>query len=249
MRETGLSSPDRTLLLLEAVVADGGRSSVAALARKLEIPAASAHRHIATLVNSGYLAQAGYSRHLPGPKLRSLVAKIDDRQILANAATPVLERLAARTGQIVQLGIFENDMVTYLVKAGQSADGLFTKVGMQLEAYCSGIGKVLLAHLPHLAQAEYLAGGPFVALTPHTITDPDRLKPELNNVVVQGFAEDLQEVILGLQCLAVPVRNHNGAVVAAISASRAAQHVDDKAKALGLMLLRNAAAEIGRWAA
>jgi IclR family transcriptional regulator, acetate operon repressor len=246
MRETILSSPDRTLQLLDAVVADGGRSSVAALARALQIPVASAHRHIATLVRAGYLAPSTYGRHLPGSKLRSLAAKIDDRQILANAAVPVLERLAARTEHIVQLGIFENDMVTYLVKAGQSADALFTKVGMQLEAYCSGIGKVLLAHLSASAQADYLAGGPFVALTPHTITNPADMRAELERVADQDFAEDLQEVALGLQCIAVPVRSQCGSVVAAISASCAAADVEHGAKSRNLRLLREAAVKIGQ---
>jgi IclR family transcriptional regulator, acetate operon repressor len=126
-------------MLLDAVVVDGGRSSVAALARAAQVSVASAHRHIAALVGAGYLVPAGYGRHLPGPKLRMLAGMINDRQIMIHAAAPILDRLASRMGCVVQLGIFENDMVTYLVKAGQSAGDLFTKVGMQLEAYCSAL--------------------------------------------------------------------------------------------------------------
>jgi IclR family transcriptional regulator, acetate operon repressor len=246
MRETGLSTPVRSLMLLEAVVHDGGRSSVAALARAVGIPVASAHRHIAALASAGYLVPADYGRHLPGPKLKALTGLMQSDLLLANAARPVLEKLAARMRSIVQLGIFENEMVTYLVKSGQSSDALFTKVGMQLEAYCSGIGKVLLAHLPPQAQAIYLAGGPFIALTEQTITDAMQLQAELEQVANQGFAVDNEEVVTGLQCVAVPVRNFEGEVIAAISASRAAQADDARWRGQNLPLIQAAADEIGR---
>jgi IclR family transcriptional regulator, acetate operon repressor len=232
-------------MLLEAVVADGGRSSVAALARLSGVPVASAHRHITALISAGYLIPAGYGRHLAGPKLRALAGMVDDRQIMTNAAAPILDRLASRTGCVAQLGVFENDMVTYLVKTGESACDLFTKVGMQLEAYCSGIGKVLLAHLPAHIQVEYIASGPFIALTDRTITDPVLLKAELEQVTAQGFALDDEEVVTGLQCVAVPVQNFGGEVVAAISASRAARADGWSWQDRNLTLLRAAASEIG----
>jgi IclR family transcriptional regulator, acetate operon repressor len=232
-------------MLLEAVVRDGGRSSVAALARIVGIPVASAHRHIAALVSVGYLSPADYGRHLPGPKLRALADLMQGDLLLTNAARPILDRLAARTHCIVQLGIFENEMVTYLVKAGKSSDALFTKVGMQLEAYCSGIGKVLLAHLPAKAQAGYLAGGPFIALTEQTITESRLLKAELEQVAAQDFAVDDEEVVVGLQCVAVPVRDQDGMVIAAISASRAVKDDGRIWREQNLPLLQTAAREIG----
>ncbi len=216
-----LSSLQKGLILLDAVVEDGGRSSVASLARSLGMPVATAHRHISALVAAGYLSSAGYGRHIAGPRLCAMVQKVDEKQIITNVAAPILNRLAAKTGCVVQLGTFENDMVTYRLKTGESAGELFTKVGMQLEAYCSGIGKVLLAHLPAPLQKAYLATGPFPALTPHTITDSDLLKDELDRVVHLGFALDDEEVVTGLQCVAVPVPADNRDVIAAISASRA----------------------------
>lgn len=245
MRETGLVAAERNLLLLEAVVRDEGRSSIAALARQTQISVAAAHRHIEALVNAGYLVQVGYARHLPGPKLRALAGMIDNRQLLANSAEPILRALATRIGCVVQLGIFENDMVTYLVKAGQSAGDLFTQVGMQLEAYCSGIGKVLLANLPAQAQAAYLAGGPFIALTENTITGSDQLAAVLSQVAGQGYAVDDEEVALGLKCLAVPVRNKQGEVVAAISLSDAADSTKWQAFDRLLSQLEVASGQIG----
>lgn len=229
---------------MEAVIDDAGRSSVSALARSLGMPVATAHRHISSLVTAGFLSSAGYGRHIAGPHLRAMIQKVDEKKIITNVAAPILERLAARTGCVVQLGTFENDMVTYQFKAGQSADDLFTKVGMQLEAYCSGIGKVLLAHLPGPAQTAYLATGPFPALTRQTITDPDLLKDELDRVVRIGFALDDEEVVTGLQCVAAPIPAHNGNVVAAVSASRATGAGPSTERLL--RMLRDAAAKISQ---
>lgn len=72
--------------------------------------------------------------------------------------------------------MLENDMVTYLVREGAEARTIFSEENKQLEAYCSGIGRMLLASLPEPDREAYLAEGPFVALTERTITDPAELR-------------------------------------------------------------------------
>ena len=168
--------------MLEAVLSDGAENNVSAIARELAVPVATAHRQVATLVAEGLLTPVSYGRYVAGARIMSLLQKLDDKPEIANVAAPILNRLAKKVRSIVQLGTFENDMVTYRLKIGDKADTLFTKTGMQLEAYCSGIGKVLLAHLPESARNSYLASGPFVPLTPHTIVDPERLSAELGQI-------------------------------------------------------------------
>jgi IclR family transcriptional regulator, acetate operon repressor len=216
-----ISSLKRTLAMLDAVIADGGQSSVADLARNTGMPLATAHRQVTTLVAEGYLTATGGGRHVAGARLLGLLHRLDEKQIIANVAAPLLHDLAARVRSVVQLGTFENDMVTYRIKTGRGASALFTRIGMQLEAYCSGIGKVLLANLPEAEREAYLAGGPFVALTERTIVEPARLRAELDAVRAQGFAIDDEEVAPGLRCMAVPLRNGDGRVLAAISVSQA----------------------------
>ena len=215
-----VTSGRRLIHMLEAVMSDGGQSSVSAIARSIDIPIATAHRHVATLVSEGYLMRNGNRRHAVGPRLMRLLQLVDEKQIIANASAPVLHELADQLGCVVQLGTLENDMVTYRIKTGKGAKGLFTKVGMQLEAYCSAIGKVLLAHLPDTEKRAYLASGPFVALTPRTITDPTELAAELSVAKQRGYALDLEEAAAGLICAAVPIRSTHGQVPAAISASQ-----------------------------
>ncbi len=216
-----IASLKRTLAMLEAVIADGGRSSVAELARQTRMPLATAHRQVTTLVAENYLQPSGRGRHVAGVRLLGLLHRLDEKQIIASVAAPLLHALAVRVRSVVQLGTFENDMVTYRIKTGRGAKALFTRIGMQLEAYCSGIGKVLLASLPEAERETYLAGGPFVALTERTIVDPVRLREELETVREQGFAIDDEEVAPGLRCMAVPVRGSDGRVLAAISVSQA----------------------------
>lgn len=210
----------RTLATLEAVIDDGGQTSIAAIARAIGMPVATAHRQVATLVAEGYLVAGQGGRYVAGPRLLGLLHRLDEKQVLVACAAPLLHGLAADLGCVVQLGTFENDMVTYRIKAGEGSGALFTRVGMQLEAYCSGMGKVLLAHLPEVQRSAYLDTGPFPALTDRTITDAEALAAELRRVAQKGFAVDDGEIADGLFCLAVPVRAPDGRVLAAASVSQ-----------------------------
>ena len=110
-------------------------------------------------------------------------------------------------------------VITYVVKASPEDMQVFTREGGQLEAYCSGIGKILLAALSPDSVEKYLLSGPFPKLTDRTITDPKRISRELNKVRRCGYAEDSGEVADGLYCVAVPICAHDGEVIAATSAS------------------------------
>lgn len=132
-------------------------------------------------------------------------------------------------------------MVTYLLKAGRLAGTVFTREGTQLEAYCTGIGKVLLAALPDTAREEYLRTGPFIRLTQNTLTDPQVLRSALQIIAAQGFATDNAEMDVDLLCLAVPVRVGNGEVVAALSISTRVNRNPGSSPLAHLETLRRAA--------
>jgi DNA-binding IclR family transcriptional regulator len=215
-----IASLARALTTLEALISANGARSLSDVARDLSIPIATVHRQASTLVSEGFLVRLANGHYSAGARLARLLGHVDEKQIIANAAAPVLHRLATRLRCVVQLGTFEDEMVTYRIKTGQGAGDLFTKVGMQLEAYCSGIGKVLLAHLPKKAQEEYLAAGPFPALTPHTIVDPEGLRSALRQARLHGFATDDGEIHDGIFCVAVPVRTPDDRAPAAISVTR-----------------------------
>ena len=241
-----IASFGRTLATLDELLGGARTDSVTATAKRLGLPVATVHRQVATLVAEGCLVRTAEGRHVAGPRLRRLLQHVDRAAIVACVAAPLLHRLAARVRSVVQLGTYENEMVTYRIKTGRGAGELFTRVGMQLEAYCSGIGKVLLASLPGDEREAYLASGPFVALTDRTLTDADALRRELDMVREQGFALDREEVAVGLSCIAVPVHSDDGEVCAAISMSRTEGQVRRIGQPEALGLLREVAAEIER---
>lgn len=234
----------RSLAMLEAILADREGRSVSAIAQAVGLPGATAHRQVTTLVAERFLARLPGGRLGPGPRLLALLRQVDEKQVIVAAAAPVLHRLAAKVRCVVQLGTLENDMVTYRIKTGQGAGDFFTRVGLQLEAYCTAIGKVLLAHLPEAEREAYLAVDAFPALTEHTITEPAMLRAELRRVFEQDFARDDEEIALGLACIAVPIRSPDMRVSAAISVSRALPVAGKVSERDILAILRDAAAQI-----
>lgn len=240
-----ISALSRSLAMLEAVLADRAGRSVPEIAANIGLPRATAHRQVSTLIAEGFLTRVQGGRLGPGPRLLGLLELVDAKQVIVAAAAPLLHRLADRLHCLVQLGTLENDMVTYRIKTGQGAGDIFTRIGMQLEAYCTGIGKVLLAHLPLREREAYLATGPFPALTANTITEPALLRQELATVAAQGFARDLEEIAEGIACIAVPIFGPDGTVAAAISASRPAGANPAQSERQIVETLAGIAAQIG----
>lgn len=187
------------------------------LAREANLPLSTAHRLVLAFEQRGFLARERRGRFLPGPALMTLAAKSDFTSVLARVSRPILMDISRQTRSVVHLGVFEHDMVTYLVKAASPRTKIFTREGCQLEAYCSGIGKVLLAFLSNEVREQYLSEGLFVSLTTTTIIDVDQLRDALNKIREQGYAVDNGEIDESIRCVAVPLFGHNREVCAAVS--------------------------------
>ncbi|WP_066816982.1 IclR family transcriptional regulator [Sphingomonas mali] len=211
-------SVERALKLFKAVVRDGGSSSIAVIAKEQNVPLSTAQRWIAAFERQGLLVQSGQGRRTMGLELGELAGSDRSDQVLRAAALPLLRRFARANRTTVHLGRWDGEMVSYLAKAS-SGPAIFTLEGMKLEGYCSAIGKVLLAHLGAGNLDDYLAGGPFIALTHRTIITCEQLRDELAQVARQGFAIDDGEVQEGLLCCAVPVRDQANSARAALSMS------------------------------
>jgi len=219
MATPSLRSLQKALHLLDRIVAGDADLSISELARQIKMPHSTAYRIAATLERSGLVTRVRRGHYLPGPSLIRLTRPDSLARILKALGRPLIKTLATQTACVTHLGIFEGGMVTYLLKAGRAAGTVFTREGTQLEAYCTGIGKVLLAALPEPAREEYLQSGPFIQLTANTLTDPQKLRTELLLIAERGYATDNAEMDSDLRCLAVPVRLGEGDVVAALSIS------------------------------
>ena len=217
----GAAALERGLALFVALVEDDGATSLSQLAKTAGMPLSTAHRTLGALLRAGLVSRIGRGRYAAGLRLERLARAGDARSVLRRASRTLLRRLAAELGATVHLGVLEGEMVTYVVKEQSGPLGVLTSELIQLEAYCSGIGKVLLANLDDDALTAYLAAGPFVALTARTITEPAALRLALEQVRAQGHGFDDAELQDGLHCIAAPVYGLNQTVVAALSASSA----------------------------
>jgi DNA-binding IclR family transcriptional regulator len=209
------------LALFNLVAADRGRTELVALAADLGLPRSTLYRLAGTLQEMGLICRLNRGHYDIGLRLAERLDGVTVKQTLVRLCRPALRALAESRGATAHLGILENDMVTYLVKeaAGTDHAAAFTRENAQLEAYCTGIGKVLLARLPDAALESYLAGAPFIPMTNRTITDPMSLRAALRRARAEEYAIDDGEIAEHLYCLAVPLWTQDDGVSAAISLS------------------------------
>lgn len=238
----GAQAASRTLALLEAVTLDGGRRLATAIVSDLGLAPATGRRLLALLVERQLVMRVGHGRYAGGERLRGLAARVSPHARLIETARPILRRIAQAERGTAYLGVFEGEMVTYLVKEGVQTS--FTREQMQLEAYCTGIGKVLLAQLTESRLEAYLAA-PLVPLTPQTISDPAKLRAELADTRARGYAIDDREMAEDLGCVAVPLPNLRGSDYA-ISLSGSPMRFNPWRAPETAALLWEAADEIGQ---
>jgi len=235
---------ERSLRIFEQIILDAGMTNLSAQARQAGIPVPSIHRIAAALADSGFLTLADRGRYVAGPVFLKLIHAVDPILVLKERAQLVLRDVARMTGRIAHLGVLEDEMVTYLLKIGHGSATLFTRSEMQLEAYCSAIGKVLLAYLDTPQLDRYLLNGPFVKLTSNTTIDPEQLRHELEHVRLRSYAIDNEEIEFGLFCVAVPIFWPDGKARAAISLSDVSRHGAEGLLLKNVAILRQAADQI-----
>src|SRR5919201_3823997 len=208
----------KALELLATFSFNDRRLSLAELAARTGIPRATAFRLLSTLEGAGFIIKENGDYRL-GLKCfvvgNIAAADFDLRQV----AQPHLNALRDLTGETTHLAVLDNWQGVYLERlpALKPVGFMRSRPGAILPAYCTGLGKVLLASRPEHDVAEWAATQAFKTWTPHTTTSRKRLLEELRATRARGYAIDEQEHELGVRCIAAPIRNHQGEVVAAIS--------------------------------
>jgi len=194
------------------------RLSLAELAARTGIPRATAFRLLSTLEQSGFIAKVhgAYQLGLKNFVLGNIVAGGLD---LRETAHPHLVALRDTTRETTQIAILDHWQVVYLERmlSPQPVGFMRSRAGAILPAYCTGLGKTLLAYRPEGEVQAWAARQKFAALTAHTITSAKRLMKDLRLIRERGYGLDEEEREHGVCCVAAPVFNHTGEVVAAIS--------------------------------
>jgi DNA-binding IclR family transcriptional regulator len=238
---------DRALDVLEAL-ADGAEPlGVTELARRVGATKSAAYRILANLERRGYVGKdPTTARYCLGTRLAYLGQRSLGTFDLRQVARPVLDDLNRRFHETVNLGVLEGDEVVYIDMI-ESHHGLrmAARVGARDHVHSTALGKAMLAFLPPDAIQRRLQR-PLPSRTAHTITDPALFAAELDRIHARGVAEDHAENELGARCLAAPIFDHAGTVIAAISVSSPESRLDDGRAAEVAEAVRSAAQEITR---
>ena len=213
-------SASRTIAILE-YLAEHERVSLADLAGDLQLNKATAHRFLASLIAAGYVRQDERSRdYMLTTRVLGLASQLLERTEVRHVARPLMEQLAARTSETVHLGILDDLEVIYIdkVEGGQTVR-MASMVGGRAKCHSTGLGKVLLSAGSESDWSDCVKRHGQEPRTPATITTLEGLYEELQKVRERGYAVDDGENESGIRCVAAPIFDHLGAVVAALSVS------------------------------
>jgi len=241
-------SVDRALsvLLLLADHPDG--MGVSEISRRLGVAKSSLHVVLSTMEQRGFIVKdPGTKRYTLGPQLLVLGSAYARQINLLTDFQPLAAKLAEDCGETVQLAILRGRNILYLGKQeGTQPVRLACQVGGQLPAHATALGKSLLAGLPEEAVDELYAGVSLEKRTSQTIDNLDDLKRDLAAVRARGYAVDRGETLEDLRCVAAPVYDAQGSVVAAVSVSVPITRMDDERESRLAQKVTGLAQELSR---
>jgi IclR family transcriptional regulator, pca regulon regulatory protein len=218
-----LTDPDfmtsfaRGLAVIRAFADSRKPQTIAQISQQTGIPRAAVRRCLHTLRQLGYV-DAELNNFTLRPKVLTLGYSYLSSTPLTVAAQPCLDGVSKTLGESSSLAVLEEDQVLYVARAATArVMSVSLSAGSRLPAYCTSLGRVLLAHLPDGALDAYLDRTALLPRTEHTVTSADRLRAVLADVRRDGYALINEELELGLRSIAVPVRGASGRVLAALN--------------------------------
>lgn len=217
------------------------------VARQVQLPRATVRRALLTLVHLGYAEENGRLFSLT-PRVLGLAGAYLGSSVVSAVLQPACARLAAAYGETVSVAVLDQDMAMMVAYARPRAAYMESGgVGLRIPAFCSAVGRVLLAGLPAVKRQAYFADLQPVAQTPRTVTDKDALEVLVQRADQEGFALADEEAELGFRSLAVPLRNLSGEVAFALNVGAPVGRMTaDAMQALYWPRLRDEAAQLQR---
>lgn len=222
---------------------------VSEIAKEVGMPVGTVHGLVRTLEGEGFLAQEPKSRkYRLGMRLHELgsihVATLEINQ----KATIPLGYLARDTGLVGRLGVLERDVLVVTLDT-MPMGGSYTApyIGAAAPAYCTSMGRAILAFMAPEEVEDYLERVDLVKYTPHTITDADELRAELAISRERGYSLSRQEFLLNLDSIGVPIFKEGGQVCGALSLNGEPENLDPSELPNLARKAMDAAGEISRY--
>lgn len=233
----------RGIAVIRAFDAQNATLSLSDVARRAEIPRAAARRFLRTLETLGYVRAKDKMFSLT-PRVLELGHSYLSSQSFPEIMQPHLETVALQLGESVSGAVLDGADVVYVARVpAKRIMSVNITIGTRFPAHATSLGRALLADLPLAELRDLLAKNPPRKLTDHTVTDLAELERVLATVRHQGWASVSEELELGLRSIAVPVRDKNGRVSAAINCSLpSSDSIDRLKKEFAPKLLQAAAA-------
>jgi len=212
-----MTSLARGLAVVKAFSDQRRAMTIAQLSHKTGIPRAAVRRCLYTLKQLGY-ADAEANNFYLKPKILSLGYSYLSSTPLTIAAQPSLNELSRTLNESCSLAVLENDEVLFISRSQTSRVlSVALSAGSRLPAYCTALGRVLLAGLPEAELDAYFARVKLIAYTDRTVVSESQLREILADVRRRGYAIVEEELEIGLRSIAVPVRGASGSTMAALN--------------------------------
>jgi IclR family transcriptional regulator, KDG regulon repressor len=220
MNEKLNSSIDKTLSVLEVISQNARGLSLADIVKSVGIPKTTAFRLLEILLAREYVAwNQDNEKYYIGIKAVEVGISGLIGQDVVDVSIPYLQELSTTVGETSFLAVYNSGDVVYLYKAEGTSSILTTaRLGSRRPAYCTALGKVILANLP-IEETDRIFEKKLTKFTEKTVIDRIKLYEEFANIRINGYSVDDEGIECGLYCLAVPVYNFTGSVIAAISIS------------------------------
>ncbi len=215
-----MASLARGLVVIQAFTPQSPQMTISQLSVRTGLSRAAVRRCLYTLCKLGFAGTDEAQRYSLRPKMLTLANTYTASSTLATAAQSILERMSALLGESFSVATLDGEDIVYIARTSVTrVMSVDLHVGSRLPAFCTSMGRVLLAYLPQDQLEQYLMRATFTQYTPRTMTSADKLRLALRNVRRNGYALCDQEFEVGLRSLAVPVQAPNGRVIATVNIS------------------------------
>lgn len=228
MSDKSSTTIDKTLSILEIISEHAKGLSLAEIVKSIDIPKTTTFRILEVLAAREYVTfNKDNERYSIGIKALEIGIRGLVGQDVVDVAIPYLQELSSVVGETSFLAVYNSGDVVYLYKAeGTRSIQTTSRLGSRRPAYCTALGKVILANLP-IEETDRIFEKKMSKFTDKTVTDRLKLYEEFASIRSNGFSVDDEGIEYGLYCLAVPIYNYTGSVVAAISVSGPAKRINE----------------------
>jgi IclR family pca regulon transcriptional regulator len=241
-----MTSLARGLIVIQAFTQQSPQMTISQLSIKTGLSRAAVRRCLYTLTKLGFAGAEDGSRYSLRPRMLTLSHTYTTSNTLAAAAQPILERMSAALQESFSVATLDGEDIVYIARTQVNrVMAVDLHIGSRLPAYCTSMGRILLAYLPAEQLEQYFAKVNLIPHTTRTITSVEKLRLILRNIRRNGYAICDQEYEVGLRSIAVPVYSSSGRVVATLNLSGNAPRISVlEMQSRFLAPLRNAASEL-----